>query len=214
MSDINEVQLEELTGSDLEYWAGMDCFEITDSKFLLNNWKPKAYDRRKQALPRRVTDTERRLRDWLRKNGHGNLLSERKTVNQEYSDFVTNEYKTRPVNHVTPDKPVPKDIIKQAAEAMGLKPIFLFPDSLTEGTVKLGNEADINPDSEGIMFYRLLAAMAIDYGYDPSKDKQGNGIMRNFQKMLQMQGWPDKQERIKEALEIAIQKSSWKPQKS
>lgn len=67
-------------------------------------------------------------------------------------------------------------------------------------------------EDEGIMFYRLLVAMAIDaYGYGPSKPKQGQRVMKRIQGSLERQGWPSKHDRIKPILERATLKTGMKP---
>jgi hypothetical protein len=117
MSETIEVQLEELAGSDLAYWAGRKTFEIKDARFLLNDFKPSECPPKKR-FPRRIVDTENRLRTWLNENGHGGILG-----------TPSSGMFRRDVPYIpgTPDKPIPIDVLKVAAEAMGLRPKFLYP---------------------------------------------------------------------------------------
>lgn len=133
MAESIEVQEEELSGSDLKHWANpaIESFEIKDSRFLLLDLKPKPFDRRTQALSRRVQDTERRLREWLNQNGHGNFLEKAETRFLNNNSFAARGTSLgnggKPRKETVPAKPIPRDILKEAAGAMGLRPKFLFP---------------------------------------------------------------------------------------
>jgi hypothetical protein len=221
MAESIEVQLKELSGSELKHWANptIESFEIKDARFLLLDLRPTPFDRRTQALPRHVQDTERRLREWLGKNGHNGFLERVETTNKKRNDWIARgtslEDDLIPIKKTIPAKPIPRETLTAAAESLGLRPKFLFLIESEHCLSNFDEVSEINHDDEGIMFYRLLVAMAIDaYGYDPADPKQGQRIMKGIQGSLDRQGWPNKQDRIKPILERAVSKSGWKPRQS
>lgn len=167
MAESIEVELEELTGSDLNYWSNQETFSLFDAKFLINDCKPKPYDPRRQVLPRRITDTEQKLAAFLNGNGYSEFF-DREKKEYEYQEVFSaswreQDFRRVPVEKTIKGKPIPKEVLRVAAESFGLKPKFLFPPTVKEKPLAtkarnsylvviaaLLKQSKIDPSSKGV----------------------------------------------------------------
>jgi hypothetical protein len=175
-----------MPGKD-RFWENQPEYEAEEAACLLCGYEPGTV-RKGTAEYRRVLSLYRRLVAELppcRDISNVKISHNWATGNHSASVIKGRKYYSR-------------ESIEAWAEKNGFHPDFLFPDQ------NLGADAE----QEGIMFYRLLVAMAVDaYSYDPAADRQGQGVMKALQAALDRRGWPGKSDRIKAVIERAIKKT-------
>lgn len=202
---MSEIELKPVTDVTVAAWRAVHTFTAWEAACLLADYEPPSDLFHYTQLPRFVEKLAKELLKYPHTGGN------------TWNGWIFREVPHFQIkNPEREDAVFSREVLMQFSTENELKPKFLVHAMVNDEPTSSKTIEDANPDNEGIMLYRLLAAMAIDYGYDPSppNGKQGNGIMQGFQKMLQKQEWPDKQDRIKDALELAVKKSGWKPRKS
>ena len=202
---VDELRPAPLEGDDLMYWAARDSIAIGDALFLLNDWKPQPYAPR-EARSRRLEDTGERLQDWLVERGGKKYLWRE----EPYEEVRHDNRRPRVLGpliergtHTLPPEPMPRELLREAAEALGFRPKALFPEEPDPG--------DAAPELRECCW--MLTAMAREHGYDPEAKKQANGTMAHFERLFERLGRRYKRDRIKAVFDFAFRKVGLNPPK-